>query len=525
MKTSPELQQSAATALLLAPAEEVSARLRQRVEELHAQELQHLSNKDGKHAGGGGQQTDKTSAASAALMSSWMRRTGWDDLFKDAHRDVLITLLTPPYTHSSSLRPAIHNGRTLVSPAADEDKLRLMMAALDRLIDRCCDTIRHTDVSMRRWLRGRFADRPFKAPFELVSRPESERKYRRLIKRFLCFWLRLWRLPRQTSNALACRTPSKAQRHMLQSIWCDPVWDSCLEALEAAATEKSEGEDDEEGLEYDNDDDDDDDASTSDGDSSSSYSSGDYGYSAEEENFNTELESDVEAERDVIEDGDITEGQQLLNKPPVAEDPAADALLRFLYYRATEEFTDGQSRSTMLVYFSAICGLSHPDGANFLRPAQFTTHLSGFIYCIRLILIEAILPRKAHEYVGIPARPRMGQLAILQSLRQEKMCDGCLSLLGEFLSLSAFGHALRQSEIPAFVFEWSDDGEEISCDGDQRLTMTAFRGLAQSVLQTAAQMSKRLMYNWEPPTPNFKNIRDRLSNPAAGYSFIIDPIK
>lgn len=122
----------------------------------------------------------------------------------------------------------------------------------------------------------------------------------------------------------------------------------------------------------------------------------------------------------------------------------------------------------MLVYFSAICGLS--------RPAQYTTHLSGPIYCTRLIMIDAVLPCKAHNHVGILARPRAGQLAILQSLRREKMCDGCLSPLGEFLSLLAFGHALRQSEVPAFMFEWSEDGEKICWDGDQRLTMTAFRG-------------------------------------------------
>ncbi|KAL7939995.1 hypothetical protein V8C42DRAFT_338919 [Trichoderma barbatum] len=54
------------------------------------------------------------------------------------------------------LQLVMHDGRALVSCSADEDRLRLMAAAaVDRLFDRCCDAVRHTDVSMRRRLRGR----------------------------------------------------------------------------------------------------------------------------------------------------------------------------------------------------------------------------------------------------------------------------------------------------------------------------------------------------------------------------------
>jgi hypothetical protein len=205
------------------------------------------------------------------------------------------------------------------------------------------------------------------------------------------------------------------------------------------------------------------------------------------------------------------------------QDPEADVLLRFCSFITTEDFEDGIASSTLLIYFSAVCGLSLPDGAEFLRPGQYTTHLSGFIYCARLLMLESVLPCVSHDYIGLGARPPRGQLEVLQRLRQSKMCDGTIAPLGELFSLLAFGTALRQSDGPTFHFEWSDDGEEISWDGDHRLRMNAFRGLVRTVLQAASDLSRRLMYDWDPPKPDFTSIRDRLSTTSAGYSFVTDP--
>jgi hypothetical protein len=44
-------------------------------------------------------------------------------------------------------------------------------------------TLRHTDVSMRCWLRSQYVDRPYKAPFELVGRKSTSHSYQRLMKK------------------------------------------------------------------------------------------------------------------------------------------------------------------------------------------------------------------------------------------------------------------------------------------------------------------------------------------------------
>ncbi len=114
-----------------------------------------------------------------------------------------------------------------------------------------------------------------------------------------------------------------------------------------------------------------------------------------------------------MSDPDAKSGQEEEATTKPAQDRQLDVVLRFCLFMAMEEFDDGQASSTLLVYFSAVCGLSGDNGAEFARPATYTTHLSGLIYCTRLIILEGILPRVAHEYIGLPARPRRGQLELL----------------------------------------------------------------------------------------------------------------
>jgi hypothetical protein len=49
-------------------------------------------------------------------------------------------------------------------------------------------------------------------------------------------------------------------------------------------------------------------------------------------------------------------------------DPALDILLRFCYSAVTEDYDGDVASSTMLVYFSAVRGLTTPEGDEYLKP-------------------------------------------------------------------------------------------------------------------------------------------------------------
>jgi hypothetical protein len=85
---------------------------------------------------------------------------------------------------------------------------------------------------------------------------------------------------------------------------------------------------------------------------------------------------------------------------------------------ASEEFEDGQPRSSLLVYFSGVL-----------------TRLSGLIYVLRLLFLEYALPYRKYTYLEIDRRPRHKHLERLNAIRHRFMLYGCLTPLGEFQSL------------------------------------------------------------------------------------------
>jgi hypothetical protein len=114
-------------------------------------------------------QDPETIASNPALMTNWMRRTSWEKTFRDADCGLIVALSALPSLKGGRFVYDGGSGITISPIPNDEQRLVLIIAALDRLFDRCADTVRHTDVSIRRWLRGRYPDRPYKAPFELVT--------------------------------------------------------------------------------------------------------------------------------------------------------------------------------------------------------------------------------------------------------------------------------------------------------------------------------------------------------------------
>ncbi|RKK78283.1 hypothetical protein BFJ68_g17903, partial [Fusarium oxysporum] len=470
---------------------------------------------------GGRRSRVQETPASSALQTNWLRRTGWETTFRKARCDVLVRLTALPHcTDNRPLPLGVVEGEAIISPARDERRLLFMIAALDRLLDQCGETVRTTDVCLRRWLRGRYPDRPYKMPFELVARPSSDKVYRKELKRFVCFWLRLFRLLPTTFQKVTGHRLKKHQFRVLRELWLDDIWKSAEHGDVDPAANKDRGHDGDEG-EYEDQDNDEDEDEFPDDDEIQDDDEG------EDDEGCNEIE-DESQERVVVDTSDPSDDEATStwssnsqeDHPP---DPALDILLRFCYSAVTEDYDGGVASSTMLVYFSAVRGLTTPEGDEYLKPHRFTPILAKLIYCSRLIFLEAVLPRFSHIYGGFGHSPRHGLQRRLNAARREYMCDGTLSPMGEFLSLLSYGNALRRSQGSSFRFYWSDDGEVLSWDGNQRLSMVDFRGLAREVLRSVTASCSRLMYDWEPPHIDLSLIRDNLSTTTPGYSFVSDP--
>jgi hypothetical protein len=417
-----------------------------------------------------------------ALNTNWMRRTGWAKTFADSDRSFLAKLAQMPQVAEHGLFLGTSNGIDIYSCKADEQRLVLMIAALGRVFDQCADTVRHTDVSMRCWLRSQVVDRPYKAPFELVGRESTSHGYQRLMKICVCFCFRLWRMSEEAKQQLAKRDLTESECQALAQVWDDDVWSLCpaeeahkLDDHRIIARFPSTMQEIAEALGED--DADSDEASTiSDGSECSvevqleqnlsnfeantsdcelKESSGDLRFMAKRlDSSRHDAPISSPGENGAVA---TTERERVVGFEAVLE----DLMLRFGYFLVTEEYEDGNSASTLLVYFSGILGISI-DGLTFERPSNYTSKLSALIYCSRLLIIESTLPRFAHQYIGWPARPRYNQSEQLNRVRRAKMCLGSQAPMDEFLSLRNYGRAISRSDGPAFRVTWSQDADIVS---------------------------------------------------------------
>ena len=203
-----EIAASAATADIYC-----SPRRRQRVAELHEDQQRRIA--DNEH----GQSTTDPGLDDMALTSNWMRRTGWATTFAGINRRVLLTLTDLPAANGCHLPLGRHSGTEMYSSADDERWLTVVGKAVDHFFDRYEDTVRHTDHSIRCWLRSQIPGHPYKAPFKMPGRSQTIIRYRTYWKRLMYFIFRLYRLDDIIRRDFLGAQFSPKQRKAVGEVW------------------------------------------------------------------------------------------------------------------------------------------------------------------------------------------------------------------------------------------------------------------------------------------------------------------
>lgn len=149
-----------------------------------------------------------------------------------------------------------------------------------------------------------------------------------------------------------------------------------------------------------------------------------------------------------------------------------------------QEYADGDPGSTLLVYFSGIFGFSS-DCRQFMLARQFCPSLSGIIYVQRLLSLEQSLPLIGYETLGLPQRPRLGQLEHFKKTCDRHIVAGSPSALAELFSLRNFGYKIAKTEAPTHLLRRSDDSHTLSCGPGFTVSMEEFRQLPEYFVSRA----------------------------------------
>jgi hypothetical protein len=510
---------------------EDSPRRRRRLNALHEQEEERLAAQDGIVA------CDDTGIDDLASTSNWMRRTKWAETYRDVDRRLLLKLRQVPAEDGYKLYLGRYGLEEVYSSECRERQLAAVDRAVDRFFSRCEDTIRHTDHSVLCLLRGQIVGRPYKAPFDIPARRSTIVKYRRIWKSMLFLGLRLFQVEPQLRHEFLRFTPSRAQSEAcqellaaLQSMVADPASKSYENstfshaeiASRVVAAEQGTGftrcprdselrlilpdsqvEDEESHMDLCIIDESSRDGAT---DAPDDEEASDEIYSAssiERRSRYTELEAGDEASPSspaalatlptFFQSGELVPSDE---GGFFAPDDLDDAIGKFSYHLCTEEFDDGLPSSTAIVYFSGVLGFT-PDGSIFERPGKYTPKLSAMIYCIRLCVLERMLPRFSHPKIRWSMRPRTGGLKHFTKFRDRFMCHGCQSSTGELLCLRSYGCALPRADGPKFRLHWDQSGDTVGWEGGA-LSMDQLRGLGRKVLERAQHSMDHLFYGTHP---------------------------
>lgn len=155
------------------------------------------------------------------LSSNWMRRTCWAHMFSSTNLPLLLKMIqSPMMTHGEQVVLGALGDKEIVSEVSIERKLHTISMAIDRFLDRCEDTVNHTDHSLLCWLRSQHHGKVYKAPFELPGREATKKRYRMLWKRiaFFCIRAHLIRVQDRHSDILNLPFSADAWR-MIRSLW------------------------------------------------------------------------------------------------------------------------------------------------------------------------------------------------------------------------------------------------------------------------------------------------------------------
>jgi hypothetical protein len=338
-----------------------------------------------------------------------MERTRWEITYQGFRRDILRSLTEMPWNSpwmdhvlGQSSNPA---GPELVSPQDDEAKIALLMVAVDHMLDRCEETMRHTGRTLLCWLRSTKPQTCYPKAFTLVALKSSKKKYRQLLKRFFALTFRAYRMPVDVRRRLTGIRFKKEQLRKMRAIWEHGVWSDVDLAQgrwpgsrdggeNTGGGAEDEGEDEEEGF-----------------DDEDEYEADEGEDDEDDEDIEVGVE-EGEQEDDHDGEGSVGHGSEDEYQEEDQSDSAGaavDELLELVFQLSitfsTEEFVDSQPSSSLLVYFSGILGFS-PDSRSLLPAKKYTPHLSAIIYIQRLLFLEYALPLRPYPYLGIPRRSR-----------------------------------------------------------------------------------------------------------------------
>jgi hypothetical protein len=327
----------------------------------------------------------------------WIERTRWSLTYDRVRRDLLQALAElprpfPRTTRHCLLRRSHDLDPDMTSPIQDEQKIAVLVIAVDVMLNRCEETVQHTSQILLCWLRSMKAYICHSKPFALVSLETSRKKYQRFWKKFLAFSFRAYRIDPNMLRRTAGVRFSNKQSSQLQAIWEHDAWldgdiwqklqnrrRSVRDGVDEDARDEEDYNSGDQGSHIDEEDNDEEDSDEEDKDEEGGEQTDSEGDADDADEGICEYSKGYSESGDAEDENDYQADEELVEDGSAAIDELLELVFQLSIMFSIQEFVDGHPHSSLLVYFSGILGFS-VDGRSFLLAKQYTLTLSGLIY-------------------------------------------------------------------------------------------------------------------------------------------------
>lgn len=446
------------------------------------------------------------SCLEANETTPWLKHTRWPEWFQNRPLDVVAATAQKPSpctgVTSEDYTLGRWEGTTLVSPAENEAKLRLLMQAADQMFARAEGTLRQTPYRLRCWLNSYQKDGFYPKAMNVLP---ARSGYYNLWKQFLCYVFRVLALrPSQRRRIYNVRFQPGEVQMMVHVL-------SLLDEIEGCQPDPGESKDEETAEE-----------------------------SSEDDLIGTDIESegvsdsaaDSCSESDASEDSDTSSRSHRLSSrvsssytlPSGLQLQLSEALFQLSMMFWTYRDTSGDMASSTLIHFAGVLGI-HRHSLAYKSAYNSTPCFAHLIWLGRLLFLEYALPLHPYTTLAYPWPDRNAypdQAGRLEEIRTKYLLRGSLGPIAEILELKAFAKAIIKREgIPANL-SWARDGQSFTLSNNRRIRVLDLPLIYHRAIDQVKEKIDHLMLGWQP-TVDLAGIQDDLACQTPGWSFLAHP--
>lgn len=374
----------------------------------------------------------------------------------------------------------IHLSQASRLPDKDEEVLLKAAAVIDLMVERGVSGLSSMPDGLRRWLRSAAMDEQDKRPLARMQNSESQERYAGYWKRLVCYCLRVW----------TTRDDDVANNHNIDT--------------------------------------EDEDESQS---NSGSDSDVDVDVDIEEPRLDTETQREQATDKmrdarrlfpwnDRLEKAveNVWTSLLLEGEPSSVQDAQIKTMVELGEVLLFRKVWNDRFDSAML-HFMAVMGVDEENGR--LRDGNdYSYMIAGLVYVARIVAAEFLLPSLEREHQG-----EVEFKAFLEQ-RKEYLADGSMSVMGEMLSLLAYGKTIAKNFHAQGKVRWTHDGAGVAL-GSIHFTVHGFKHMTQSALDDCEDyMWRDLMWAGRKEdrfVKDLDDIVDDMTIKKIGWYFGADP--